>query len=320
MYLNSNNDMHVTMKFVMRKETLLILVLLACFGNVSSQPDDGHLTVMTYNIWNGYDWGNDETRRAEVTEWIKQQEPDIIALQELCKYTSEKLEEDAHVWGHPYSVLLKTTGYSVGVTSRYPIVVRDKIRDGMHHGALHCLINGIDVFVIHFHPGEIAFRRKEAVIILDKLSRVREKNHFYLVLGDFNSVSPFDADLYDPAGSLMTRLKERYPDPAIEKGNISYGDLDYSVMSSLLAFPLMDVCRPFTRGMGERGSFPGRILGRVNHESDEQLVSRLERIDFILASPHLSVKCTGARVCNGPENYYLSDHYPVIAEFDLSGK
>ncbi len=141
-----------------------------------------------------------------------------------------------------------------------------------------------------------------------------------MVLGDFNSLSPFDADLYDPEGSLLTRMKERQPDNSIEEGNLSYGDLDYSVMSALLAFPLIDVCRPFTSGMEERGSFPGRVLGPVNDESEEELVSRLERIDYILVSPQLSIKCTAAKVCNGEENHYLSDHYPVLAEFDLKQK
>jgi exonuclease III len=134
-----------------------------------------------------------------VTDWIKDQGADIVALQELGNYTSGKLEEDARIWGHSHSVLLKTTGYSVAITSRYPIEVREKI-------------------------------------------------------------------------------------------------------------------------LAERGSFPGRILGAVNSESEEELVSRLERIDYILASPHLSVKCSGAKVCNGPENYYLSDHYPFVVQFDLSGK
>ena len=304
------------MKSAQLSKTFVILLLSAlCLAGFSQSS---HLKVLTYNIWNGYDWGKDETRRAEVTGWIKQQAPDIVALQELCEYTSGKLEEDAGVWGHSYSVLLKTTGYSVGITSRYPIEVREKIRDGMHHGALHCVINGIDVFVIHFSPHEISIRRREAGIIMDRLSQVRERNPAYLVLGDFNCMSPFDADLYDPEGSLISRLRERYPDHEIEEGNISYGDLDYSVMSSLLAFPLMDVCRPFTRGMAERGSFPGRILGPVNNESEEQLVARMGRIDYILASPHLSLRCTRAWVCNGPKNHYLSDHYPVIAEFDLS--
>jgi len=282
-----------------------------------AQENKNLFKIITYNIWNGYDWGKDEVRRAEVAQWICKQEPSIVALQELCNYTPKKLEEDAAAWGHTYSVLLKISGYSVGLTSKYPITVRERILDGLHHGALHCVVKGIDVFVIHFHPGSISFRRKEAAIMLDKIASVREHNQYYLVLGYFNSHSPFDADLYDPEGDLLARLNEGHPDKGIEDGNLSYGDLDYSVMSALLAFPLMDVCRIHTHGIEERGSFPGLVLGPVNHESEERLIARLERIDYILASPELSIKCTGAKVCNGKENHYLSDHYPVMAEFKL---
>ena len=303
----------------MRKSLIAVAIFIFSVSALA-QEKNTQFKVITYNIWNGYDWGEDEVRRAEVGEWINKQEPSMVALQELCKYTAVKLEEDALSWGHSYSVLLKTTGYSVGLTSKYPIMVKEKILDGMHHGALHCIVKGIDVFVIHFHPGSISFRRDEVAIMLDKFASVREHNQHYMVLGDFNSHSPYDADLYDPNGLLLNRLNERQPDKGIEEGNLSYGDLDYSVMSALLAFPLIDVCRPYTRGIEERGSFPGRVLGPVNNESDENLVSRLERIDYILASPDLSIKCTGARVCNGKENHYLSDHYPVMAEFDLKKK
>jgi exodeoxyribonuclease-3 len=302
------------------RNSFIALIILICPLSAAPQGTDACVRVITYNIWNGYDWGKDEVRRAKVAEWIDRQEPSIVALQELCQYTPEKLEEDALSWGHPYSVLLKTAGYSVGLTSKYPIAVKEKILDGMHHGALHCVVRGIDIFLIHFHPGSISFRRGEVAIILDKLAAAREENNYYMVLGDFNSHSPFDADLYDPEGYLMTRLKEQHPDNRIEEGNLSYGDLDYSVMSALLAFPLIDVCRPFTSGLEERGSFPGRILGPVNNETEEKLVSRLERIDYILASPELSVKCMSAKICNGQENYYLSDHYPVMADFDLKSK
>ncbi len=303
----------------MRKSLIAVAIFIFSVSALA-QEKNNQFKVITYNIWNGYDWGEDEVRRAEVGEWINKQEPSMVALQELCKYTAEKLEEDALSWGHSYSVLLKTTGYSVGLTSKYPIMVKEKILDGMHHGALHCIVKGIDVFVIHFHPGSISFRRDEVAIMLDKFASVREYNQHYMVLGDFNSHSPYDADLYDPEGLLLTRLNERQPDKGIEEGNLSYGDLDYSVMSALQAFPLIDVCRPYTHGIEERGSFPGRVLGPVNNESDENLVSRLERIDYILASPDLSIKCTGARVFNGKENHYLSDHYPVMAEFDLKKK
>jgi len=294
---------------------LVSILLIFLSINTCTFSQESSLKVITYNIWNGYDWSEDEDRRGRVNNWIKDQNPSIVALQELCKYTSEKLAEDAQSWEHQYSVLLKTTGYSVGLTSKFPIEVKEKIMNGMHHGALHCKTNGIDVFVIHFHPGSFARRREEVAIILEKLEKVKKNNDNFIVLGDFNSQSPIDADLYDPNGTLLTRLRDSNKDKPL-KGNLFNGNLDYSVMSSCLAFPLIDVCQNFTRGMEERGSFPAQVLGAVNNETKEELIARMERIDFIMVSPGLAMKCVDAKVFNDEDNYYLSDHYPVLAEFN----
>jgi len=292
----------------------LILILIAIVGDLF--PQSSNFKIITYNIWNGYDFGKDENRRNRVNDWIKEAEPSIVALQELCKYNQEKLAEDAKSWSHEYSVLLKSTGYSVGLTSKYPIEVKEKIMTRMHHGALHCQTNGIDVFVVHFSPASYLKRREEATIILEKLTEVRNKNDRYVVLGDFNAHSPIDADLYDLDGTLLTRLRGFNNDNPVN-GNLFNGNLDYAVMSTFLAFPLLDVCQPYTKGIEERGSFPGQVLGEINRETKDELISRLERIDYILVSPKLNVKCNAAKVCNGEENYFLSDHYPVMATFEF---
>jgi|GEM_PF-743032 len=280
-------------------------------------PGPDTLSVITYNIWNGFDWGKDSVRRRNLQQWVKKQQPSVVALQELCAYTPEKLQEDAASWGHDYSVLLKTTGYSVGLTSKFPIHLNEKIRDGLHHGALHCQTAGIDFLVVHLHPGSLKRRREEAEILVDRLNEIKEENPKYIVLGDFNSHSPFDADLYDPDGYFMNRLRKSNAGKGIN-GNIFMDDLDYSVIAYFLAFPLYDVTKDYTTGMNERGSFPGRILGPINDETIEQLVSRLERIDYILVSPGLKKKCLDAKVYNGEENWFLSDHYPVQAKFILN--
>ena len=295
------------------KYILICLLSICTLSNLLAQ--ENNLKVLTYNIWNGYDWGKDEDRRSRVNTWIKEQNPSIVALQELCKYTSEKLQEDADTWGHKYSVLLKTTGYSVGLTSAHPIELKEKIMEGMHHGALHCKTNGIDVFVIHFSPSSYLKRREEAAIILEKLEAVKKQNDMYLVAGDFNAHSPMDADLYEPNGALITRLRASNADNPI-KGNLADGNLDYAVISSLLAFPLIDVSQHYTKGMNERGSFPGQILGPVNGETEQELIDRMQRIDFILVSPALGRNCISAKVHNQKDNHFLSDHYPVTAEFE----
>ncbi len=295
-----------------RNSYFIILLILFSFKGIS-QVKEEKLKVITYNIWNGYDWGNDEVRRANLVEWIKEQNPSVVGLQELCKYTPEKLREDAKNWGHKYSVLLKESGYSVGITSVFPIEIKEKIFEGMHHGALHCKTGGIDVFVIHLSPGSFKKRREEAKIILQKLTEVAKNNPRYLVMGDFNTLSPFDADLYKNE-VLLKRMRKSNADKP-ETGNLVNNEFDFAVLSSFLSFPLIDVCQKFTNGITERGSFPARSLGEINNETDEELVSRLERIDYIMVSPEMAKKCIAAEVYNKEPNWYLSDHYPVGVVF-----
>lgn len=286
-------------------------------GQAQSEDEskqDSSIKVMTYNIWNGFDWGKDSVRRTQLQEWVDSQKPDVVALQELCKYTSEKLAEDATSWGHAYSVLLKTSGYSVGLTSSHPIELKEKLREGLHHGALHCQTQGIDFLVVHLHPGSIKRRREESRILLKKLAEIAQSTPNYVVLGDFNAHSPFDASLYEPEGAFMSRLFNNHRDKGLE-GNMDHDRLDFAVMSSFLSIPLYDVVEKYSHGMKERGSFPGRILGRVNHESGEELQARLERIDYIMVSASMRDKCRRAKVHNGEANWFLSDHYPVSAVF-----
>lgn len=300
----------------MKKSFWILIIMLITPFYFYGQKGDNHLKIITYNIWNGFDWGKDTTRRAQLQEWMAEQRPDVLALQELCAYTPEKLQEDAEKWGHRYAVLLKTSGYSVGLTSRYPVEVKEKIFYELHHGALHCKTNGIDFLVVHLHPGSIQRRREEAKILLKKLETISLSNSKYIVLGDFNAHSAFDADFYDPNEYFMSRLIAANAGKGLS-GNVVDGALDYAVMSGFLSFPLYDVAQKFTKSMAERGSFPGRVLGPINNETEEQLVSRLERIDYILASPELAPNCIKAKVGNGQSNWFLSDHYPVIAEFTL---
>ncbi len=314
--ISGNRIMMFNNKFIIffLSGILLFQLPIVNLQNKNKKDSDNSLKIISYNIWNGFNWTKDECRRKQVSRWIVEQTPDVVALQELCGYSEKKLKENAKNWNHPYVALLKNDGYPVGLTSREPILVKKKILNNLHHGALHCETFGIDFLVVHLHPGSYAFRRNEAQIILQYLENIREKTNRYIVLGDFNSHSPFDADLYEDDGYLLQRLRESNAAKPLS-GNLVNGHLDFAVQSAFLAFPLVDVCQTFTTGLEQRGSFPGLILGEVNGESNQQLKERLERIDYILVSPEMAKKCLKAQVQNGEDTAFLSDHYPVAAEF-----
>ncbi len=108
----------------MKKSSLLVLIVLVFVDfAVAQSPLTSNLRIMTYNIWNGFDWGKDSIRKESTIEWIKSQKPDVLALQELCNYTEEMLKEDALKWGHQHVQLLKTHMLS----DHYPMMAEFKI-------------------------------------------------------------------------------------------------------------------------------------------------------------------------------------------------
>jgi exodeoxyribonuclease III len=80
---------------------LISVVILSSFHSIAfSQESKSTLKVMTYNIWNGFEYGKDTDRKEKLISWVKSQNPDVLALQELNDYTQEKLLADAKKWEH----------------------------------------------------------------------------------------------------------------------------------------------------------------------------------------------------------------------------
>lgn len=57
---------------------ILLPVLLLCFSSARAQEPDAKLKVMTYNIWNGFDWGKDTIRKENWARWIRDKNPDVL--------------------------------------------------------------------------------------------------------------------------------------------------------------------------------------------------------------------------------------------------
>ena len=235
-----------------------------------------------------------------------------MALQELCGYTSEKLASDAKQWGHNYTLILKTDGYPVGLTSSKPIKLQEKVREGLWHGMLHATTWNIDFFIVHLSPSDRDFRFKEAGIILDKINNISNEN--YIVLGDFNAHSPFDGEL-DLTFPKLLKKRQKSDSKSEKYLNLLDGQHDYSVMSKFISFPLIDVTQRFVKPKN-RFTFPGKALIGI-WQTAEEIEQNKGRIDFIMTSRSLANKCLGAEVFNSEDTSMLSDHYPVMAEFLL---
>ncbi|KKB58537.1 endonuclease/exonuclease/phosphatase family protein [Parabacteroides gordonii] len=273
------------------RSVLFLFLLLVCSGIYAQtsnsyerdwRTDRQKIKIISYNIMDGFSNGADKDRIARFTAWVKEQSPDVLALNELCGFTEAKLKELAAGYGHPYAAIVKENGYPVGLTSKTPIQVIDRKIDGYGHGLLHCKVLNMDFLVTHLNPSDRLKRKQEADNIVNYITDNRLTD--CLLMGDMNAHSPFDAS---------------WTDEHLE---------NYAVISTFMAASLHDICYLFTAD-AQRYSFPTRIL--VSSPKGDALRRQQERIDFIFVTDSLRPNCVDAQIYNGSDTDYLSDHYPV---------
>lgn len=298
----------------------IILILLTVFSlqiQVIAQTEQ--IKVMSYNIWNGFDWGKDKEREAAMVKWLQEQDADVIGFQELNDFIPEKLQNLASQWGHPYSILLKEDGYPIGITSKTPLVLKTKMIGGMWHGMLHAQTQGIDFLVVHLSPQDWKFRRREAELLSGYIQNVliQTGQEKFMVLGDFNAHSPFDIN-FDKSNPTELRLAQKTDSTRLaEKGkeafiNLRNNKIDYSVMSRFFSMPLIDVVKPKVADSNLK-SFPTPLV--TGHMAPSETATFQKRIDYILASPYFEDKVIHAEIINYGIPERLSDHFPVVAIF-----
>ena len=279
--------------------TLLFILLLPVTSN--GQPAGKEkLRIISYNIWNGFE--HNAHRRANFIDWIKGQQPDILAMTELVGFTEKNLGQLASEYGHKYYAIVKEEGYPVGITSNEPITVVKKQVEGFWHGMLHVKTHGLDIIVTHLSPHDWKFRLKEAQMLTKYIQDNQLDN--CMVMGDFNAYSETHAQLIENMQKWDAE-QETYR-------NMRDGRLDYSVLSQFLSIGLTDICRLYVPA-DKRTTFPAAFLYGWQH-GDTRLHGIGERLDYILVSPSLVSRCLDARIHNGIETEGISGHYPVSVD------
>ena len=263
------------------------------------------IRVMSYNILDGFDWGKDADRETRLVNWVKEQDPEILGLQELCGFNQEKLSALAARWGHPYAVIVKEEGYPVGITSKKPIELKAKLVGEIGHGLLHVKTYGYDVLVTHLNPHNAAKRNVEAAKIVEYIQK--NKLTHCMLMGDMNAHSPFDADYME---THATQLLREYGGDG--SANLRDGMFDYSVISHYLSIPLIDVCHRYVEPE-KRTTYPTPILMEV---SKQKAVHKrtCQRLDYIFVTPDIARDAVDAFIFNEGTTEYLSDHFPIAID------
>ena len=255
--------------------------------NSLEPKDEKLLRVVNWNVLYSFNHGKATNQGID---WIRKQDCDVLALQELNGNTAESLKGKAKQWGHDYSVILKEHGFPVGLTSKQPIEVIEKRVKGFHHGYLHCKTYGAHFFVVHFWPS----KPHEADVIIDKIKPLLDDGQKVIVLGDFNNRSrrdiPFDNKAKNPD---ETRITDKFE-----------------------AAGFVDITHKHDKGA--KFSFGSPVLIPKWARTMDDVIAKRQRIDFIFADNKLSDCSVSGTIMHSDDLDMISDHYPVVAEFKLS--
>lgn len=258
----------------------------ACLFPLSAK--EGEFKVLNWNVYYGFD-GKKTLPKA--SEWLKQQAPDVLALQELNGITEKQLEAYSKQWGHSYAATNKEKGFPMGLTSSKPIEVIERAAEGYHHGFLHCKTHGIHFFVVHLWPTKPADLDR----ILAKVDVLIKKQERVIVLGDFNAQSKNDI------ASIKQRYKRKLP--------------SFNYTNETEATGLIDIVHKHDPKANV--SYPSPIVIPKWLKSLDEVKARHCRIDFIFASKNLAKQSTSATIHIDKVVDTISDHYPLESNFIL---
>ena len=159
--------------------------------------------------------------------------------------------------------MAKESGYPVALTSRHPIEVVERRLAGMHHGYLHARTAGLDVVVVHLHPGDWRFRRREVAVLAPLVRRLVDDGRDVVVLGDFNAHHPLDCEHLDGQRALLARR-------APGKNLIAERTFDYGVLARFEAAGVTDAAYHHLGEVAARsGTFPTKLLEHARSEASQ---------------------------------------------------
>ncbi len=242
-------------------------------------------------------------RLPQVLDWLRDRQPDILALQETKLTDPDFPILDIANVGYQAVFAGQKTYNGVAILSRLPaseIVTDLPGLDDPQRRVLGATVGKVRVLNLYVPNGQTVGSDKYAYKLawLDKLAAWLEtelSRHARLVaLGDFN-IAPEDRDVHDPAAWA---------------GHVLCSEPERAAFRRLLDLGLQDTFRLFEQA--ER-SFSWWDYRAAAFRRNLGL-----RIDHLLASPALAATCTACQVDKAPRRLERpSDHAPVIAEFNL---
>ena len=259
----------------------------------------GVTRVMTYNTYFGFSFtkkGYNPMRRDHAATWFKAMKLDVLALQELVGFDKASLAKTAKGWGHTHVAIAPKGQFRLGLTAKQPL--KDcKFHDkNLALGMLTCRIANVVYAVVHLHPTHLLKRKQEVLIVGAFVAAQLKAGRDVIVLGDLNSVSPFDQTVYAVEAPFSWFA-------AHAPGAQPPGALDSTVLLTLSVFGLADLQAQFQSG--------ALVCPTMLSPNPPWGI----RVDFVMGSSNVAKKALGCWVADAPQRRVWSDHLPVVLDY-----
>ena len=254
------------------------------------------LKIATWNV------NSLKIRLLHVQDWLEQEQPDILALQET-KLTDENFPiASFHAMGYNAIFSGQKTYNGVAIISREAATAWNAGIPGYsdpQQRVLRADIAGIHILNVYVPNGsevgsdKYKYKIDWFVQLYSYLQKLRKDDKPLILLGDFN-IAPEDIDVHDPAEWA---------------GKVLVSDPERAEFRRLLALGLSDCYRLFDQEPNGFSWWDYRAGGFRRN--------RGLRIDHILASTSLAASCVACTIDKRPRTLERpSDHTPVIAVFN----
>ena len=258
----------------------------------------GKFMVATFNA------NSIRARLSAVLEWIKNQDPDVLCLQE-CKVQERDFPFAAfEPLGYTAFYRGQKSYNGVAVITKHPAA---EVRTGLYEGPeeearfISAAIRNIPVVNVYVPQGvapgteKFAYKLRWLKDLLSHLGRHFTPEVPLLVTGDFN-VALEPKDVYDPEGL---------------RGEVGFHPEEQAILKEFVSWGLVDVLRKHRTEGGLYTFWDYRVPNALKRKMGW-------RIDYIFATPPLAHKCKSvwidldARTAEKP-----SDHTFLVAEFEM---
>jgi endonuclease/exonuclease/phosphatase family metal-dependent hydrolase len=326
------------------KNLNLLICLCFCYTFINAQETslkfkNNALKICSYNTFYGFSLGVAYSNKKQIEKaayWLEQEDFDVVAYQELLGYNKGSFSKFAKKFNHNNTIFFERgpkdkNPQSIGISSVHPLelVEKSKVYDGYFIAKIK--YSNLYFIVVHLRSTSTKIRKQESIAILDSYYRLIEECNNVVILGDFNALSEVDQN-YNNYHFKEDLDKLIHDDRCHAKLNKDCNDWDYSVINTFIGDSLIvdthDYMHKYNKQFDSipRGTYPTKASHKIKNNKERD--KKTHRIDYIFANKELAKYVTKSEI---RKTYFneareeiemddLSDHYPIITEFDFSSK